>query len=236
ANGGPPLTTLTTRWVLPPRPRTADCSASCPRPRPCRPPRSPPWRPPRALLLLVLSSRRPEAAGPLFRCCAAIFRSSSRPVSGRRSQRQAGLASAVGDGGHAAVVLVAAAVEHDGVDPGGLRTLADQGPDGASLVRLAAVRAAQVRLPGRGRREGPAQAVVDDLHEDVARRAGDHQTGALGGADDAATDPQVTPAARAQLAAAVALGVLECVTHDHLPAFPALRTTVSSAYRTPLPL
>src|SRR5699024_12616590 len=79
-------------------------------------------------------------------------------------------------------------------------------------------------------------AVVDDLHEDVARRAGDHQAGALGGADDAATDPQVTTSARTQLAAAVALGVLECVTHDHLPAFPALRTTVSSAYRTPLPL
>src|SRR5699024_12386731 len=171
ANGGPPLTTLTTRWVLPPRSRHADFSASCPRPRPCRPPRSPPWRPPRALLLLVLSSRRPEAAGPLFRCCAAIFRSSSRPVSGRRSQRQAGLASAVGDGGHATVVLVAAAVVHDGADPGGLRALADQGPDGAGLVRLAAVRAAQVRLHGPGWRDGPAMAVVDELQAPLARRA-----------------------------------------------------------------
>src|SRR5699024_11219514 len=101
------------------------------------------------------------------------------------------------DGCHAAGVLVAAAVDPDGVDPGGLRTLADQGPDGARLVRLAAVRAAQVRLHGRGRREGPAQAVVDDLHEDVARRAGDHQTGALGSAADAAADTQVTPSARA---------------------------------------
>src|SRR5699024_3012973 len=152
-NRRPPLTTFDTRLMLTTRSRNADFSASCPRPRPpWRPPRPPPWRP-RSLLLLELSSRRPEAAGPLFRCCAAIFRSSSRPVSGRRSQRQAGLASAVGDGGHATVVLVAAAVEHDGVDPGGLRTLADQGPDGAGLVRLAAVRAAQVRLHGRGRRD-----------------------------------------------------------------------------------
>ena len=108
-------------------------------------------------------------------------------------------------------------------------TLGAQGTDGAGLVRLGGLGLAQVRLHGRGRREGLAEAVVDDLDEDVARRAGDHQTGTLGGADDTATDAQMATAAHAQLAAAVALGVLECVTHDHLPAFPALRTTVSPA-------
>src|SRR5699024_1572878 len=77
----------------------------------------------------VFSPRRPEAAGPLLRCCAAMFRSSSRPVSGGRSQRQSSLAGTVGDGSHATVVLVAAAVEHDGLDAGGPGALGDQCTD-----------------------------------------------------------------------------------------------------------
>src|SRR4051795_13148161 len=94
-------------------------------PRPPRPPRSPPAAPP-----------GPPAAGgppawppacPPRRCCPGIRRSSSR--CGCSSELQSALTRAVGERGDAAVVLAAAAVEHDRCDALLLRALRDEGAD-----------------------------------------------------------------------------------------------------------
>src|SRR5690606_41364919 len=81
---------------------------------------------------------------------------------------QAGLAGAVGDGGHAAVVLVATAVEDDRVDAGGLGALGDQGADGAGLVRLRRLGAAEVRLHGGGRREDRKSTRLNSSHVKIS--------------------------------------------------------------------
>ncbi|GMA91175.1 hypothetical protein GCM10025869_17040 [Homoserinibacter gongjuensis] len=137
------------------------------------------------------------------------------------------LAGAFGDSRDAPGVLVAAAVEHDRVDARLLGALGDELADLLRLGGLVTVEGAQVHLERRRGCHGVALGVVDDLHEDVAGRTGDDETRTLGGADDALAQARVTTVALRRLADA---------SHDHLPAFPALRRTTSPAYRTPLPL
>src|SRR6187200_2452785 len=115
-----------------------------------------------------------------------------RSGAGMRSLRlegQSGLAGALGEGLDAAVVLVAAAVEHRGLDAGGLGAL---GQDGAGLVGLLhALERAQLGLGPVDGSERPARVVVDELGEDAAVGAEHRDTRALGrathlGADAAA--------------------------------------------------
>src|SRR5690606_24052185 len=116
--------------------------------------------------------RRPESQqtlpAPSFRC----------------SQGQPPFASAIGDRCDAACVLAAAAVEDDCLDTGVLRALCDELADLARLGGLVAVERAQIGLHGRGRSDGDALRVVDDLNEDVASRAVHDEAGTRLGADD----------------------------------------------------
>src|SRR4051812_46688766 len=91
---------------------------------------------------------------------------SGAAMSPSRLEDQAALAGALGQGLHAAVILVAAAVEHDGLDPGFLRARGEQ------LARLARL---LHRLERLQRRLGPLhrgqrapRVVVDELGEDAA--------------------------------------------------------------------
>src|SRR5690606_21924707 len=118
-----------------------------------------------------LDSLAPWGA-PVLRCPAAIRGSSSSVRKWSSSQRQTAFAGAVGDRSHPTVVLVAAAVEDHGVDPGGLGTLGDELADLAGLGGLVVAGGAQVGLERRGGRHGLADRVVDDLHHHVARGAG----------------------------------------------------------------
>src|SRR3954452_2998608 len=120
------------------------------------------FSPPRASRRLSRSrrSRRPPPSPPLVpapvppprRWGPAIRRSFSlaRPC----SQAQAPLAGAVAHRRDPAVVLVAAAVEDDGLDARRPGTLRHPLADLAGLRRLVAVEDAQVRLHRRGVRQG----------------------------------------------------------------------------------
>src|SRR3712207_4084448 len=86
-----------------------------------------------------------------------------------RSEVEAALAGALGQRLDAAVVLVAAAIEHRGVHAGALGALGEQRPGAARLVHRLQV--AQVALrPGDGRQRA-ARVVVDELGEHAAIRA-----------------------------------------------------------------
>src|SRR4051812_8694662 len=73
-------------------------------------------------------------------------------------ERQSTLARALGEGLHATVVLVAAAVEHRGLDAGGLRALGEQGAGTARLVHLG--QGPQLVLGPADRRQRTAGGVV----------------------------------------------------------------------------
>src|SRR5690606_1486150 len=178
----PPLTTLETRLIVTTRSMNSFLGSAAPR-------RPSPQRPP---------ERSPPAAGPapvpepvLLRCGAAI-RCSFALVRSRWSQGEPALTGAVGDGGHAAVVPVAAAVEHRGLDTGSLGPLGDELADATRLGDLLVVRRPQVGLEGRGGRDGGAARVVDQLRDHVARGAGDDQARTLGRAGDLLADSEVT--------------------------------------------
>src|SRR6478735_1002834 len=147
------------------------------------------------------------------------------------SQGESALAGPVGDSCHPAVVLVAAAVEHDGGDAGSLGALGDELADLAGLGRLVTVRGTQVGLEGRRRRERLADAVVDDLGRDVPGGPGHDEAGTSGRTRDLLAKAHVTTLTGNALALADDLE-----SHGYLPAFPTLRRTFSPAYRTPLPL
>src|SRR5579884_794675 len=88
----------------------------------------------------------------------------SRAMQGNQGsglEPEPGLAGAVGQGLHTAVVLVAAAVEHGGLDAGGAGTLGQRGADPAGLLH-----GGQLAQPGLGPVGGgqrAAGAVVDEL-------------------------------------------------------------------------
>src|SRR3954454_18175823 len=89
------------------------------------------------------------------------------------SERQSALAGGGGQRSDAAVILVTAAIEHDGLDAGGDRPLGDQLADlGPSvLVRAALELGLEAFVERRGGRQGQALQVVDDLGVDVLARA-----------------------------------------------------------------
>src|SRR5215468_1826672 len=91
------------------------------------------------------------------------------------SERQAALAGGSGQRSNAAVILIAAAVEHDVLDAGGDRTLGDQLADGRGriLVRAGLELGLEALVERRGGRQGQALQVVDDLGIDVLARAED---------------------------------------------------------------
>src|ERR1700754_798989 len=93
---------------------------------------------------------------------------------------QDALAGALGERLHAAVVLVAAAVEHRGVDAGRLRALGEHFAGSARLVHR--LERAQVGLRPADGRERTARVVVDELGEDPAGGAGHRHARTLGGA------------------------------------------------------
>jgi hypothetical protein len=120
----------------------------------------------------------------------------------RCSQGKASLAGTVGDGSDATVVLVATAVEHDGVDAGALARVGDQLADLLGLGALVTVGAAQVASMVEATDQRLAHGVVDDLGDDVAVAAGDDETGTLGCAADVLADALVTTNAGSRLALA----------------------------------
>src|SRR4051794_950563 len=159
-------TTRSTYWLFSAPPRRS----SRPPPR-----RSPPERCPRW--------------APLMRCPLSL---KSAGVARWRSEGQAALTGGVGEGRDAAVVLVAGAVEDDGLDARALRPLGHQLADQRGLGGLVAVGGTQVGLHGGGGDQRLADEVVDDLHADVLRRPGDHQARPLGGAGDLLSTPHLT--------------------------------------------
>src|SRR3954452_4307765 len=190
-------------------------------------------------------SRRslPPPAPPPRRCGPGIRRP-SRSSSQRwcASEVQPALAGAVGQGGDPPGVPVAATVEDDGGDAGGLRPLGDQRADLTGVGTLVALGAAQAGVHRRGADQGAADGVVDDLHVDVPRGAVDHEARALRRPVDALAQAGV-PAQPRDAARGADVGAdglvppcgLLCLSH-HLPVFPTLRFTTSPWYRTPLPL
>src|SRR5690606_38069426 len=162
----PPFTTLATRLIVTTRSMYAVLSA--PWLRLSRPRRSPPWRSP---------ARCPRWA-PLMRTSSTLSCSSSR------SEGQAALTGAVGQGRDATVVLVAGTVEDDRLDTGLLGARSHELADALGLLGLVRGQGPQVRLHGGGGGEGLADLVVHDLHADVARRPGDDEARTLRGAVD----------------------------------------------------
>src|SRR3954447_4773507 len=135
---------------------------------------------------------------------------------------QPALADALGEGLDAAVVLVAAAIEHGALDAGGLGALGEQ---------LAGLRGLLQRLEaleiGLGVGDGGqrvAALVVDELGEDAPVGPEDADARARGGPDDL----------RAH--AAAALEALRRLREDRHARFPTFRATYSPSYRMPLPL
>src|SRR4051794_7383608 len=159
----PPWTTLATRLMA--TTRSTYWLFSAPPRRSSRPPprRSPPERCPRW--------------APLMRCPLSL---KSAGVARWRSEGQAALTGGVGEGRNAAVVLVARAVEDDGLDARALRPLGHQLADLLGLGGLVALEGAQVGLHGGGRDQRLAHEVVDHLHADVLGRAGHDQARPLG--------------------------------------------------------
>src|SRR5699024_5407506 len=159
------------------------------------------------------------------------MRSFVRCSAGLRSQGQPSLTCAVGHCSDASVVLIATAIEDDGIDALLLRATGDQTTDLTSLRGLVLLRVAQVGLHRRCRDQGGPGGVVHHLSHDVpggpvapaartARRSGDVLAHAL-----------VAPAAGGPL-----VFTLDGQRPGYLPAFPTLRRTCSPAWRTPLPL
>src|SRR5699024_6091551 len=112
-----------------------------------------------------------------------------------------------------------------------LGTLGDQLADLAGLGGLVRVRGPQVRFQGGGGDQGGAGGVVDHLGDHVPGGPVDHEAGPRSRPGDPLAHPEVTAGARRALARS-----LDGDSHGYLPAFPTLRRTCSSAYRTPLPL
>src|SRR2546423_3151671 len=175
----------------------------------------------------------PRRCGPAIRgSFPSRFQKAERKCS---SQLQPCFPCAVGHRGHAAVVLVAAAVEHDRADALGLGPLGDELADFLGLGGLVAVGRAQARLHGGGRGQRHAGDVVHDLRHHVARGAGDHQARAQCRAGDLLADAQVAALDGVALLGRT-LADLDCESHYFFPAFPALRRMTSPANLMPLPL
>ena len=106
---------------------------------------------------------------------------------------QSGFAGSRGDRRDPPVVEVAASIEDDLGDAGGLGPLGDELADLGGGVLVARGRAAQVGLGGGRGREGAPVAVVDHLGGDVLVGAEHGEAGALGGALHLLPHPAVPP-------------------------------------------
>src|SRR4051812_6648685 len=138
---------------------------------------------------------------------------SGAAMSPSRLEDQAALAGALGQGLDAAVELVAAAVEHDGLDAGGLRAVGQQlARRGGLLHRL---ERAQVGLDPGDRGQRATRVVVDELGEDAPVGAEDGDPRALGGAAHLGAD------------APAALEALRGRREDGHARLPTFRTTYS---------
>src|SRR5215212_580880 len=204
----PPLTTLATRLMVTTRSTYAFLSAAASR----RLSRPPPWRSRRSLPPAPAPAPVPRRWGPGIRRSSSLGRGRWSAQCSDGSQGQPTLTGAVGDGGDAAVVLVAAAVEDDRVDARLAGALGDELADPAGLGGLVGLEGAQVGLHGRRRRQGAPLDVVDDLHEHVPGGPGDDQARLDGRAGQPLADPQVATAARGDLA----LAPLHGQSHDLL--------------------
>src|SRR5215210_2926358 len=110
-----------------------------------------------------------------------------------RLEGEATLAGALGEGPHAAVVAVAAAVEDRGLDAGGLGALGEQLAGPLGLLH-AGQRLEIVLRPVDGGQRAPRR-VVDDLREDAAIGAEDGDARTLGRAGDLGADAATAPEA-----------------------------------------
>src|SRR4051794_32255459 len=158
----------------------ATATTSSRRPRPSR---SPPPPPPRGGRLPVVPAAPVPAAG-----CSAIMQSFRFESS---SEFESALPRGVGQRSDAAAVGVSAAIEHHGVESGGLGTLGDQLSDPDAVGLLVTLDGADVGLDGRCRRQRGAALVVHQLDVDVTRGAVDHQARTLGGTGDLLAQPRV---------------------------------------------
>src|SRR5229473_2284827 len=165
----PPFTTLATR-LMPTSFSTKSLSSRSPRWRSPSRPRPPRSRPPEDRAPADDRSPPPGRAPPP---------PGRAPPPGVRAMKalslenEPALAGGVGQGLDPAMEEIAAAVEHDGGDAGGLGALGDEladgrrgGPVGALLQALA-----QALVDARRGRHGAAGGVVDHLRVDVLRRA-----------------------------------------------------------------
>ena len=109
-----------------------------------------------------------------------------------QSQGQTALAGTFGHRRNTAVVLVAAAIEHDGVDAGSFGALSDELADLAGLHCLVTGQRAQVCLELRCLDERAANGVVDHLRHDVPGRARHHEARTLRRTGDLLAKPHMT--------------------------------------------
>src|SRR3954447_8490510 len=130
-----------------------------------------------------------------------------------RLEGEATLASTLGEGLHAAVVAVAAAVEDRGLDPGGLRALREQ--LARALGLLHAGHGLELVLGPVDRGQRAARDVVDELGEHAAVGAEHGDPRPLGGPGDLRAD------------ATAALEALGGAGGDGHARFPTFRATYS---------
>src|SRR5262249_55206182 len=153
----------------------------------------------------------------------------------RALELKATLAGAVGQSLDPTMVEEPATVEHDRGDALLFCPLRERLTNPLRAVGLGAGRAlAQGRLQVRGRRQGVAGHVVDELTVDVRETAEHRQPWSLGGAAQRAPNAAVPLVAHGPIIRSLEHG---CSYFLPLPpALPAFRRIVSSAYLMPLPL
>src|SRR5215208_5703984 len=136
----------------------------------------------------VNEKRRPPLTTLATRLISTTRSCRSRPVedTDRSGAAMKSFAGALGERLDAAVVLVAAAIEHDGLDAGGLRALGQQ--RAGALGLLERLERAQIRLGPLHRGERAARVVVDELGDDPAVGAEHADARALGRSADTGAD------------------------------------------------
>src|SRR4051794_1842114 len=180
----------------------------------------------------LLRSRPPRSRSPamvLFQSLQGLGPRSSCQFKSNLEAEPA-LARSIGQRLDAAVIEIAATIEHDFLDALLHRTLRQQLADRLRRIDVGTgvTGVAHFLLERRGGRERLALQIVDDLRIDVLRRAKHRQ----------ARPPAGRPAQR-QPHALLAPGIRNFVSrHDRLRYFflPSLRKMNSLAYFTPLPL
>src|SRR5882762_10071061 len=211
-----------TSWALP-RP-----TPTCPRPSPTTTSavnenRRPPFTTLATRLMDTTRSFSSSTFGSIF---ASATRSSFLCL-----KDQAASSGCVGEGLHASVVHVAAAIEHHALDTLRLRLLGQEFPDQLRGGDVAALRLAGAEdlAPAVHRQERPPGVVVDQLRVDVVQAAEHRQPRPRRRAAHEPPQPLMPDVARRPP-----------FLRDHFapaPAFlPTFRRTTSSEYRMPLPL